>query len=232
MSVLRSGRCPLTAISSPPPPAPGRARRGAGAPVRPLGRARRAGAGSAPSRATGRRRHPALRDRRRGFLGRRRAPAEALGEAAVDRARGRHRELLADDTYGPARRRGRRGGVSRGSPSGPRPRSAPRARGVTLQVGEPHVASTAGRASAPRGSPVDAFSAPLQRHRHAREAGRVAHGVGGGLGRAQALDEVEERGDVVGVERDDELLVVEAERVGRVVVDRRGIRARSGCAPA
>ena len=32
--------------------------------------------------------------------------------------------------------------------------------------------------------------------------------------------------DVVGVERDDELLVVEPERVGRVVVDRRGTRGR------
>ena len=47
----------------------------------------------------------------------------------------------------------------------------------------------------------------------------VALGVGGRLGRAQALDEVEEARRVVGLERDDELLVVEAERVRRVEVD-------------
>ena len=40
-----------------------------------------------------------------------------------------------------------------------------------------------------------------------------------GLRRAQALDEIEERARVVGLERDDELLVVEAERVRRVEVD-------------
>ena len=82
------------------------------------------------------------------------------------------------------------------------------------------------------GSPSSAFSARSTRGGDAGEARRVALGVGRGLGRAQALHEVEERAGVVGLERDDELLVVEPERVGRVVVDRAGTRGRRGCAPA
>src|SRR4051812_9466619 len=65
----------------------------------------------------------------------------------------------------------------------------------------------------------------LQRGVDAREGRRVALGPGRGLGRAQPLDEVQERAGVVGVEGHDELLVVEAERVGRVVVDRRVLAA-------
>ena len=68
---------------------------------------------------------------------------------------------------------------------------------------------------------VERAERPLERHAQAREARRVAQRVRRRLGPAQALDEVEERADVVGVERDDELLVVEAEGVRRVVVDLR-----------
>src|SRR5262249_60465125 len=68
---------------------------------------------------------------------------------------------------------------------------------------------------------IERVQGALERHSDAREAGRVPDGVPGRLGAAQALDEVEERADVVGVERDDELLVVQAEGVGRVVVDAR-----------
>ena len=60
------------------------------------------------------------------------------------------------------------------------------------------------------------------RHRDAGEDRGVAQGVGARLGRAQLLDEIEELARVVGLERDDELLVVEPERVRGVDRDLAG----------
>ena len=61
----------------------------------------------------------------------------------------------------------------------------------------------------------------LDRRAQARERRGVAQREGRGLRRAQALDEVEEGPDVVGVEGHHELLVVEPEGVARVEVDAR-----------
>ena len=61
----------------------------------------------------------------------------------------------------------------------------------------------------------------LDRARDAREDRRVPLGVAAGLRLAKRHHEVEEVADVVGLERDHELLVVDPERVGRVDLDRR-----------
>src|SRR3954451_525800 len=58
-------------------------------------------------------------------------------------------------------------------------------------------------------------------HRHAGEDRRVAQRVGARLGWAEFLNQVQELADVVGLEGDDELLIVEAERVGGVDGDLR-----------
>jgi hypothetical protein len=71
------------------------------------------------------------------------------------------------------------------------------------------------------GLAVERVQGTLQGHCQAGEARRVAYREARGLGRAQALDEIEERADVIGVEGDHELLVVEAEGIGRVVVHAR-----------
>src|SRR6185295_10136848 len=76
-----------------------------------------------------------------------------------------------------------------------------------------------------QGGAVERVQGALDGHRHARERGRVALGVGAGLGRAQALDEVEEDRRLVALERDHELLVVEPEGVARVEVDARVLAA-------
>ena len=68
-------------------------------------------------------------------------------------------------------------------------------------------------------SPSSASSARSTELRDAGEDRRLRLGVGARLGRAQLLHEVEELGRVVGVEGHHELLVVEAERVGRVDLD-------------
>ena len=189
--------------------------------------------------------------------GRRRAPAEALGQPAVDRPRGRHRQLLADDRAHEraivivavraaiARVAERADGIdqtrrARGRRrAGARP-PCPRSRGLAALARVGHRCPRASRgacAVAPCRPPpvlsppkrcverdrlaVERVQRALQRHRDAREARRVPDRVARGLGRAQALHEVEERADVVRVERHHELLVVEAERVRRVVVDAR-----------
>ena len=69
------------------------------------------------------------------------------------------------------------------------------------------------------GCAVERREGALDGGRHAGEGRGVALRVGGGLGGAQALHEVEEGGGLVGLERDHELLVVEAEGVARVEVD-------------
>src|SRR6266576_4694423 len=69
------------------------------------------------------------------------------------------------------------------------------------------------------GLPVEGVECALERRGDAGEAGRGAQRVAGGLRPAEAVDAVEEGTDVVGVEGDDELLVVQAEAVRRVVVD-------------
>ncbi len=69
--------------------------------------------------------------------------------------------------------------------------------------------------------PSSASSARPERHRHAGEDRGVAQGVGARLGGAELLDQVEELARLVALERDDELLVVEAERVGGVDRDLR-----------
>src|SRR5919202_642412 len=75
------------------------------------------------------------------------------------------------------------------------------------------------------GLAVEGAERALQRDAQAGEAGSVAQRVGRRLRGAQALHEIEERAGVVRVEGDDELLVVQAERVGRVVVDLRVLAA-------
>src|SRR3954451_8452857 len=72
-----------------------------------------------------------------------------------------------------------------------------------------------------QGGTVQRAEAALQGGLDARERRGVPLRVGRRLGPAQPLHEVEEVGRVVGFERDDELLVVEAERVARIEVDRR-----------
>ena len=74
---------------------------------------------------------------------------------------------------------------------------------------------------ASRATPSRASRARADRHRDAGEDRRVAQRVGARLRRAQFLDEVEELARVVALERDHELLVVEAERVGGVDRDLR-----------
>src|SRR2546430_11708907 len=64
-----------------------------------------------------------------------------------------------------------------------------------------------------------------QRHLNAREGGRVPQRIGGRLALPQLHHEVEELRGVVAFERDDELLVVEPVRVGRVEPDRRILAA-------
>src|SRR5918911_548524 len=54
---------------------------------------------------------------------------------------------------------------------------------------------------------------------------RVAQRVRGGLRLAQLLDEIEEVGRLLRLEGDDELLIVEAERVGRVQLNGAVLRA-------
>src|ERR1039458_1844540 len=68
---------------------------------------------------------------------------------------------------------------------------------------------------------LDRVQRARDRHREAGEARRVAHRVRRGLGAAQTLHEIEERADVVGVECHHELLIVEPERVRRVIVHTR-----------
>ena len=69
--------------------------------------------------------------------------------------------------------------------------------------------------------PSSASSALRDRHRDAGEDRRLALGVGARLGRPQLLHQVEELAGVVALEGDDELLVVEPERVGGVDRDLR-----------
>ena len=71
------------------------------------------------------------------------------------------------------------------------------------------------------GGAVERVQRALDRHRHARERGRVALRVGGRLGGPQTLDEVEEHPRARALEGDDELLVVEPEGIRRVEVDAR-----------
>src|SRR5687768_7134528 len=78
--------------------------------------------------------------------------------------------------------------------------------------------ASAGQRDRKRGA-VERVQRALDGHRDARERGGVALRVLRGLRRAQALDEVQERAGVVRLERHDELLVVEPERVGGVEVD-------------
>ena len=104
------------------------------------------------------------------------------------------------------------------SPTGPAPmtvmsRTSSKSGWVMARAGSRAVAGT--------GSPSTALRARSTEVRDAGEARRVAQGEGRGLRRAQALDEVQEGAHVVGVEGDHELLVVEAEGVGGVVVDLR-----------
>src|SRR3954453_1536085 len=70
-------------------------------------------------------------------------------------------------------------------------------------------------------SAVERVEGALDRHRDAREGRRVALRVGRGLGGSQPRHEVEEARRLVALEGDDELLVVQPERVGRVEVDAR-----------
>src|SRR5579884_1499369 len=60
------------------------------------------------------------------------------------------------------------------------------------------------------------FQYVIQRPGDASEHGGVAQSVLAGFGLAQVLDEVEEVADAVGLEGDNEFLVVEAKRVGGV----------------
>ena len=82
-------------------------------------------------------------------------------------------------------------------------------------------------ASAGTGSPSSALSARSSDTRMHVKLGVSRSVYADASVAAQLLHEVEERADVVGVERDDELLVVEAEGVRRVVVDLRVLGARS-----
>src|SRR6201992_1996323 len=66
---------------------------------------------------------------------------------------------------------------------------------------------------------------PFQRPGHAREGRRVALGVAAGLGGAQLLHQVQETAGMVGLEGDDELLVVEAERIAGVEIHARELLA-------
>ena len=184
--------------------------------------------------------------------------AEARGQAPVDRARGEHRQLLADDraheravvvvAVGTSLARVRQRAAARSAaasaevaapcarPGAPAPARRPRSPRRREPAASPRRAlpalSAGSAARTPTRLAVERVQRALQRHRDAGEARRVAHRVARGLGRAQALHEIEERADVVGVERDHELLVVEPERVGRVVVDARVFAPDLRCAPA
>ena len=72
-----------------------------------------------------------------------------------------------------------------------------------------------GRGDCRRGGAVQGVERAGERHRDAGEDRGVAQRVGARLGGAELLDEVEELAGLVGLEGDDELLVVEAEGVGR-----------------
>ena len=67
---------------------------------------------------------------------------------------------------------------------------------------------------------VERVERGADRHPLADEDRRVALGVRGRLALAQGLHQVHEVGRLVALERGHELLVVDPERVGRVVVDR------------
>src|SRR5256714_14205814 len=66
-----------------------------------------------------------------------------------------------------------------------------------------------------------------ERELSAREHRRVAQGVAARLRLAEFLHEVQEVRRVVGLESDDELLVVETERVGRVQTHGAGLCAHA-----
>ena len=98
--------------------------------------------------------------------------------------------------------------------------------------GSPRYSGCAGRPSTARGRrlPPSDRSACVDRHRDAGEDRGVGLGVAAGFGLAQRHHQVEEVADVVGLERDHELLIVDPERVGGVDLDRRKLLARSRCA--
>src|SRR5829696_9797448 len=75
------------------------------------------------------------------------------------------------------------------------------------------------------GCAVERREGALDGGRYAGERRGVALRVGGGLGCAQALDEVQEGGGLIRLEGDDELLVVQPEGVARVEVDLRVLAA-------
>src|SRR3954451_8230160 len=81
--------------------------------------------------------------------------------------------------------------------------------------------SRRGRGDRGGGGPVERVQGPADGHRDTGEDRGVPQRVGARLRSPQLLDEVEELRRVVALEGDDELLVVESERVGGVDRDLR-----------
>ncbi len=210
------------------------------------GPGRRAGAGARRAAVHEGRAHLGDRDRRRrrrsgrAATDRRRLPARAVprpgrGAAPLGRRSPRRRGVPVHLPRGHGLSRS--ASPTPASPGSTRPTtSGPPGAPACRAPRRPRCRSPAPEAIARRysagtcsASPSSAFSA-----RSTDIAMQVKVGVsrlvpGRGLGRAQALHEVEERAGVVGLEGDDELLVVEPERVARVDVDARVLAADRMC---
>ena len=176
-----------------------------------------------------------VRPRRAAPRGRPRAPRPASasgrrsGRSAGGRSRvppwstaaGRRSSGRAHRSGPPAvRRGGRRGGSA---PSSSMTRSEDRVAGAQVRdrVAGPTAHAWTGSRERHRCAAIEGAERALApSSRDAGEGGGVAQRVRARLGGAQLLHEVEEVARVVGLEGDDELLVVEPERVAGVEVDR------------